>query len=175
MCNNGDCFEAYLRDKWALLTWDTLCSLVAVCAIQHRVPVMYGDPACCPKANIEGHICLQPRHWYQPNYYEDAQAGAGIGTCAPIRHPSALHTYLVNPCNGECNPSLFKCCTCNPGPIWSYLIHHYYISQHIIKNLIIMILKIILFSNHLLVLVCQILSALAISNLPVVSWLGCPS
>ena len=114
----------------------TFHSSAALCAIPHRVPLMQGDPACWPNANIEpeGHIFFSQgigalhaavgTHWHRcPN-------PSSLST----RHLSqSFPAILVNPSN----TSLFDCSTCNPTQSESESIHHYYILSHIIKIIVI--------------------------------------
>ena len=68
MYNNEESFEAYLRDKWA-----------------RYAPLWWQD------AHIEGHICVQPRHY--------AASGAHWHRCPNMSSQSADAPILVDPCN----------------------------------------------------------------------------
>ena len=152
MCNNNDSLQAYLRDKWAQPE-PLLCQDARVVCVQHWFTLMYGDPDCCPKANIEGHICLQPRHWYQ------------ACTNAPLCHPRALSTC---PSQSRQSESIQAIWIWSNGALpiqvslsWLFVITYYYIlKSYIILNL-----------SHLRVVVGQLKLTMAVWSWPVVTWL----
>ena len=105
----------------------TLCSSAALCAIQHRVPRMQGDPACLFAAIASQGIGtrhavaaqrLAGTHWHRCPH-PSSQSTTHLSESFPA--------ILVNPGN----PSLFDYSTGNPTQ--SESIHHYYILLHIIK------------------------------------------
>ena len=49
MCKNKDCFEAYLKDKWAPPEPFMSQDVLSHCAIQHTVPLIEGTQLAAPR------------------------------------------------------------------------------------------------------------------------------